>query len=1126
MSTPRDRSLSIPSTSHSRTPSNSSPSTMPFVPPSSHRRQPSSSGLSTLPPSLQQQLDPQPNRHRHPFRSHARSISGQFRGDFDGWANLDCLVPSKEDQLQPRGAGALEDESSDEDDDDEFLSPTTRRRKSKDKDRGSEEKERSRSRLRGATFVIRSGRSGSASGGGGMGHSRSASQPFLGSAAMAAIQGMAGSSSVGGLDGRGGGERFLGLGPNQGQQRGRSKSPAGVPSGMTGLGHARKGSSSGVGGSIPGVMGNYHNARHVAGEEFVTGRCMTCASLMRWPREHTVFRCTICMTVNDLVPVERGPSGDGQQQHRDRDRPISLTHARALVEQCLRGFLRERLGDMTAGKAPEDQTEDGDGDGKHKEEEEDRGRRQEPVGAPRPPIVDKEVLPKLVLPPVPQRVAPPVPGQSLLRPPEMRGPRHRRGPSWSGTARSSRAELSPGPAPSPRRQPSRDLLVQKPPSPPPPMPSRPPPSPPTRDAEVKRIFKPLEDYIISCITNFTCLNTSFLNIPLPLPQHKPQPESSQHHKHHPDPLVTRKSPHLDWSRLEQFYLIILEPARPWFDVYRALVQEDPSLAVPAAVLKDIERQLLAAQEHVQRAVLKACEAVLKRPGRRIRSPGEVRWLLVLAACPLFVAGWRSWRGRFVAADGNTGPASPPGTGTGTGPAAGANSGIIKRIVGLLCNAPVECHQHLVAWWARCPEQVLVLTKELVSGFLAYRLNRQNEKTAAAAAAEEEEAMRREEDTLGGLVPSMDVGMSSRAMLHAALFSQARPGNANGNAGGGGSGKKKKDEKPKRVIREDWQIKAAATVLGLVFAANKACHSREGLTAKDGRAGYLTGYLQQHHHARPQQHAISKPRAQVLPTSDFYITLLDETDVIADFETWSQRRGNTSHNSSLNHGSAITNTNARFTFCQHPYLLSIGAKMRILEHDARRQMETRARDAFFDSLLSDHHHHHHPREMFDRFLTLRVRRECLVEDSLSAVGEAIGASAAAGGGVGMLDVKKELRIEFMGEEGVDAGGLRKEWFLLLCRELFDPGNGMPSHPLFHIAPACVADPVIQACSSTTQTRTTAISTPSHSSPRSSTSSSASSWAWQSTIPPSSTSPSRPSPSASCSLPLPPIFTPQP
>lgn len=40
----------------------------------------------------------------------------------------------------------------------------------------------------------------------------------------------------------------------------------------------------------------------------------------------------------------------------------------------------------------------------------------------------------------------------------------------------------------------------------------------------------------------------------------------------------------------------------------------------------------------------------------------------------------------------------------------------------------------------------------------------------------------------------------------------------------------------------------------------------------------------------------------------------------------------------------------------------------------------------------------------------------------------------------MDLKKSLRIEFVGEDGVDAGGLRKEWFLLLVRQLFDPQYG--------------------------------------------------------------------------------------
>jgi E3 ubiquitin-protein ligase HECTD2 len=35
----------------------------------------------------------------------------------------------------------------------------------------------------------------------------------------------------------------------------------------------------------------------------VTGKCMTCDSTVRWPKELFVFRCTVCLTINDLKPV-------------------------------------------------------------------------------------------------------------------------------------------------------------------------------------------------------------------------------------------------------------------------------------------------------------------------------------------------------------------------------------------------------------------------------------------------------------------------------------------------------------------------------------------------------------------------------------------------------------------------------------------------------------------------------------------------------------------------------------------------------------------------------------------------------------------------------------------------------
>lgn len=55
----------------------------------------------------------------------------------------------------------------------------------------------------------------------------------------------------------------------------------------------------------------HRNGSSAGSRDFATGRCMTCASLVRWPRELQMFRCTICLTVNDLQPRSR-EAGQGE----------------------------------------------------------------------------------------------------------------------------------------------------------------------------------------------------------------------------------------------------------------------------------------------------------------------------------------------------------------------------------------------------------------------------------------------------------------------------------------------------------------------------------------------------------------------------------------------------------------------------------------------------------------------------------------------------------------------------------------------------------------------------------------------------------------------------------------------
>lgn len=41
------------------------------------------------------------------------------------------------------------------------------------------------------------------------------------------------------------------------------------------------------------------------------GKCMTCNSDVRWPKQLDVFRCTICQTINDIHPTKHGHDSEG-----------------------------------------------------------------------------------------------------------------------------------------------------------------------------------------------------------------------------------------------------------------------------------------------------------------------------------------------------------------------------------------------------------------------------------------------------------------------------------------------------------------------------------------------------------------------------------------------------------------------------------------------------------------------------------------------------------------------------------------------------------------------------------------------------------------------------------------------
>ncbi|KAJ2880532.1 putative E3 ubiquitin-protein ligase [Coemansia aciculifera] len=176
-------------------------------------------------------------------------------------------------------------------------------------------------------------------------------------------------------------------------------------------------------------------------------------------------------------------------------------------------------------------------------------------------------------------------------------------------------------------------------------------------------------------------------------------------------------------------------------------------------------------------------------------------------------------------------------------------------------------------------------------------------------------------------------------------------------------------------QHDWRLVAAAKFMALLHAAN-----------------------------------LLLPARTRLPVDEFYIEAIDNMDLIADYDAWQAR------------------IPGAFSFCQYPFLLTLRAKVQIMQVDAARQMDSKLKEAVISALFQNFHLGQGPGQN-QPHLKLLIRRRCLVEDSLHqlATHEA--------------DLKKRLKIEFVGEEGVDAGGLAKEWFMLLVRELMNPMHGM-------------------------------------------------------------------------------------
>jgi len=157
------------------------------------------------------------------------------------------------------------------------------------------------------------------------------------------------------------------------------------------------------------------------------------------------------------------------------------------------------------------------------------------------------------------------------------------------------------------------------------------------------------------------------------------------------------------------------------------------------------------------------------------------------------------------------------------------------------------------------------------------------------------------------------------------------------------------------------------------------------------------------------------RNPLIPLEEFYNEPLNETiEMDRDFAYWKMPEQSLSEKQ-------------KFSFMSHPFILNPATKAQALYYDNRINMYRERRNNIFQSLMG---------EMMSPYLKLQIRRDHIIEDALVELEVVVLENP--------QDLKKQLVVEFDSEQGIDEGGLSKEFFQLIIEEIFNPDYGMFIH----------------------------------------------------------------------------------
>lgn len=153
------------------------------------------------------------------------------------------------------------------------------------------------------------------------------------------------------------------------------------------------------------------------------------------------------------------------------------------------------------------------------------------------------------------------------------------------------------------------------------------------------------------------------------------------------------------------------------------------------------------------------------------------------------------------------------------------------------------------------------------------------------------------------------------------------------------------------------------------------------------------------------------KSKVLRHDEFYISAINggDFDIEADFRRW--------HSNS-----------ATLSLCNYPFVYNSGSKALIMSMEYIQTQGQAVQEWYMETLESLSI----AVDPLCPYLLLRVRRgNAMLQDTIDQIHAASRAGA----------LKRPLKVQFIGEAGVDEGGVAKEFFQLLLRSLFDPDYGM-------------------------------------------------------------------------------------